>query len=156
MFIQDPGSRFFLSRIPYLLWFWIRRKEKEEGNKKNLSYLFCSHKFHKCRNLSQLSGIKDLRSGIRKSLYRTRIPSKKHQILDPGSATLILTKRTDCFSAVLRIRIRRIHKFLSLLDPDPLDRATIRILLSSSKNSKKNLDPPILWLLFGFYLLKIM
>jgi hypothetical protein len=43
--------------------------------------------------------------------------------------------------AVLRIRIRRIHMFLDLLDPDPLVREVrIRILLSSRKNSKKNLD----------------
>jgi hypothetical protein len=45
-------------------------------------------------------------------------------------------------SAVLRIRIHRIHMFLDLPYPDPLVRGTvwIRILLSSCKNSKKNLD----------------
>jgi hypothetical protein len=41
---------------------------------------------------------------------------------------------------VLRIRIYRIHMFLSLLDPDPLirgmDPVRIRILLSPSKNNK--------------------
>jgi hypothetical protein len=44
--------------------------------------------------------------------------------------------------AVLRIRIRRIHTmYLGLVDPNPLVREVrIRILLSSSKNSKKNLD----------------
>jgi hypothetical protein len=45
--------------------------------------------------------------------------------------------------AVLRIRIR-IHMFLGFLDPDPDPRVRgtlwIRILISSSKNSKKNLD----------------
>ncbi len=50
------------------------------------------------------------------------------------------------FEAVLRIRIRRIHMFLGLWDPDPLvrdtdpDRLRIWILLSSSKKSKKNID----------------
>ncbi len=50
--------------------------------------------------------------------------------------------------AVLRIWIRihiwihRIHMFLGLLDPDPVVRIwiRIRILLSTSKNNKKNLD----------------
>jgi hypothetical protein len=41
---------------------------------------------------------------------------------------------------VLRIRIRRIRVFLGFPDPDPLVQCTIRILSSSSKNSKKNLD----------------
>jgi hypothetical protein len=41
---------------------------------------------------------------------------------------------------VLWIRIR-IRTFSGLPDPDPLVRIRIRILLSSGKNSKKNLDP---------------
>ncbi len=43
---------------------------------------------------------------------------------------------------VLRIRICRIQMFLGLLDPDRIRQSEvwIRILLSSSKNSKKNLD----------------
>ncbi len=56
---------------------------------------------------------------------------------------------------MLRIRIRRIRTFLGLLDPDPLE-AWLRILLSSSKNSKKNLDSygTVLLLLFDFLSLK--
>ncbi len=42
--------------------------------------------------------------------------------------------------SVLRVRIRRIRMFLGLPDTDPLVQVRIRILLSSSKNSKKNLD----------------
>jgi hypothetical protein len=44
--------------------------------------------------------------------------------------------------AVLPIRIHRIHMFLCLLDPDPDPSVEvwIRILLSPSKKSKKNLD----------------
>ena len=65
------------------------------------------------------------------------------------------------FKSVLRIRIHRIHMFLGLHDPDPdplvrgMDwiRLRIGILLSSCKNSKKNLD---LWLFFTFYLWKMM
>ncbi len=65
------------------------------------------------------------------------------------------------FFPVLRIRIRihRIHMFLGLLDPDPLVRGLdlrIWILLSSCKNSKKNLIPTILWLFLTFYLWKKM
>jgi hypothetical protein len=45
---------------------------------------------------------------------------------------------------VLQIRIRRIRTFLGLPDPDPLVpgriRLGLRILLSLSKNSKKNLN----------------
>jgi hypothetical protein len=54
---------------------------------------------------------------------------------------------------VLRIRI---HMFLGLPDPDPLVRAWIRILilLSSCKNSKKNLDFFYFVTLFGFLSLK--
>jgi hypothetical protein len=67
--------------------------------------------------------------------------------------------------AVLRIRIR-IHMFLDLqdLDPDPLVRGMIRIwillwiriwiLLSSCKNSKKNLDSYNFMTLFDFSSLK--
>ncbi len=44
--------------------------------------------------------------------------------------------------AVFRIRICRIHMFLSLPDPDVLvkDTVRIRILISSSKNCKKKID----------------
>jgi hypothetical protein len=61
---------------------------------------------------------------------------------------------------MFRIRIHRIHIVLGLPDPDPLVRGTvwvrIRILLSTSKNSKKNLDSycSVLWLLLNFLSLK--
>ncbi len=48
-----------------------------------------------------------------------------------------------CFSSlkqVLRIRIRRIHMLLVLLDPDPFVRGTDPDLFSSSKIGKKNFD----------------
>ncbi len=62
--------------------------------------------------------------------------------------------KINYFQAVLRIRIRiwirRIRMFLGLLDPDPSSLvkgmdpdpapAPIQILLSPSKNTKKNLD----------------
>ncbi len=56
-------------------------------------------------------------------------------------------------------RIRRIHMFLGLPDPDPLVRNTVRIrlhiCLSSSKNSKKTTLIPIdMWLLYDFLSLK--
>ncbi len=55
----------------------------------------------------------------------------------------------------IRIRIRRIHMFLSLLDPDP--NPLVRgILLSSCKNSKKNLDSYCFVTLFDFLSLKMM
>ncbi len=58
-----------------------------------------------------------------------------------------------CLQAVLRIRI---HMFLGLLDPDPLVRCMdpFRILLSSSKNSKKNLDSYYFVTPFDFLSLK--
>jgi hypothetical protein len=62
--------------------------------------------------------------------------------LDPEQ--LLFTFAAQCW-AVLRILIHRIHMFLGLPDPDPLVRCMdpdplwIRILLSSCKNSKKNL-----------------
>ncbi len=43
------------------------------------------------------------------------------------------------FAAVLRIRIRRIHMFLGLPNPDPLVRDPDPDLLPSIKNSKKNM-----------------
>jgi hypothetical protein len=47
------------------------------------------------------------------------------------------------------------RKFLGLPDPDPLEvRIWIRILLSSSKNSMKNLDSNVLRLLYDFLPLK--
>jgi hypothetical protein len=61
--------------------------------------------------------------------------------------------------AVLRIRIR-IHMFLGLPDPDPLVevliriRILIRILLSSCKNSKKNLDSYYFVTIFYFLSMK--
>ncbi len=54
---------------------------------------------------------------------------------------------------LILIRIRRIRMFLGLLDPDPLE-AWLQILLSSSKNSKKNLIPTVLLLIFYFLSLK--
>ncbi len=65
------------------------------------------------------------------------------------------------FKTVLRIRIR-IHMFLGLLDPDPLVRgmdpvrSRIRILLSWSKKSKKNLDIYCFVTFFTFYLWKVI
>ncbi len=56
------------------------------------------------------------------------------------------------FEPVLRIRIRRIRMFLGLLDPDLLFWGTI--LLSSSKNSKKNLDSYCFEILFDILSLK--
>jgi hypothetical protein len=54
--------------------------------------------------------------------------------------------------------VLRIRMFLGIpdTDPDPLVWGTvrIRILLSSSKNSKKNLDPTVLWLLYDILSLK--
>ncbi len=48
------------------------------------------------------------------------------------------------FKAVLRIRISRIRVFLGFLDPNPLaPKVRIRILLSSSKISKKNFQKVI-------------
>jgi hypothetical protein len=62
------------------------------------------------------------------------------------------------FPAVLRIRIQihRIHMFLGLLDPNPLVKGMewIRILPSSCKNSKKNLDSYYFVTLFDFLSLK--
>jgi hypothetical protein len=59
------------------------------------------------------------------------------------------------FQVVLRIRI---HVFLGLLDPDPLvrdmDPAPDPDLLSSCKNSKKNLDSYYFVTLFYFLSLK--
>jgi hypothetical protein len=48
----------------------------------------------------------------------------------------------DLDLSVFRIQIHRIHMFLSLPDPDPLVRGMDPdpVLLSSCKNSKKNLD----------------
>ncbi len=45
------------------------------------------------------------------------------------------TTHDEYRTPVLLIRIHRIHMFLGLLDPDPLVRVWIRILLSLSKNS---------------------
>ncbi len=64
---------------------------------------------------------------------------------------------------LLRIRIRGICMFLGLADPDPdplvkdiRTRNQIRVLLLSSKNSKKNIDSYCcdLWLLYDFLSLK--
>jgi hypothetical protein len=66
---------------------------------------------------------------------------------------MILRNRNTVKSkSVLRIRIRRIRRFLGLLDPEVWIR--IRIIRSSSKNSKKNLVSYCLWLLFDFLSLK--
>ncbi len=73
----------------------------------------------------------------------SRNQTKKHLAL----VTFLMWFNFLFFETVLRIRINRIHMFLGLLDPDmyPLvelwipSRIPIRILLSLSKNSKKNL-----------------
>jgi len=60
--------------------------------------------------------------------------------------------------AVLRIRIHRIHMSLGLPDPDPLvksmdpDPDPSIIFLSSSKNSKKNLDSYCFVTSFGLFI----
>ncbi len=54
-----------------------------------------------------------------------------------------------------RIRIRRIRMFLGLLDPDPdplVQGSDPDPSIKSIKNSKKNLNPSVLWLLYDFYL----
>jgi hypothetical protein len=49
------------------------------------------------------------------------------------------------FRIRIRIRIRRILVLLGLLDPDPIHLSEVRPdPFSSSKNSKKNLDPTVL------------
>jgi hypothetical protein len=53
----------------------------------------------------------------------------------------------------IRIRIHRIHLFLGL--PDPLVRDMIRILLSASKNSKKNLESYCFVTSLGLGILKV-
>ncbi len=69
----------------------------------------------------------------------------------PLQSGTVLTFHFQCCG--IRIRIRRIHMFLGLLDPDPLVRG-MDPGQSSSKNSKKNLILTVLWLLFDFLSLK--
>jgi hypothetical protein len=52
------------------------------------------------------------------------------------------------------IRIRRIRMFLGLLDPDPKVRGTDPDSSIIKLNSKKNLNPTVLWLLYDFLSLK--
>jgi hypothetical protein len=54
----------------------------------------------------------------------------------------------------IRIRIHQIHVFLGLPYPGPFVRGTvwIRILLSASKNSKKNLDSYCFVTSFGLFI----
>ncbi len=70
-----------------------------------------------------------------------------------------LSKSKQYLLPVLRIRIHRIHMFLGLPDPDPLEVVIrillwIRILLSSCKTRKKNLDSYYFVTLFYFLSLK--
>ncbi len=55
---------------------------------------------------------------------------------------------------MLRIRIRRILRYLGLLDPDPDPLVRDMDPDPSSKNSKKTLDSYVLGLLFDFLPLK--
>ncbi len=55
---------------------------------------------------------------------------------------------------VLLIRIRRIHMFLGL--PDPASEIRLRILLSWSKNSKKNINSYFFATSLAFFLWKMM
>ena len=69
-------------------------------------------------------------------LFKNSISKKK----------LIFLKNQPVERTLLRIRIRRIHVFLGLLDPDPSFigtwglRILMQFLISLSKNSKINLE----------------
>ncbi len=73
-----------------------------------------------------------------------------------GEEAAALHEFRAAFQAVFRIRILRIHMFLGHPDPEVWIRLwiRIRILLSSCKNSKKNLDSYYFVTLFDFLSLK--
>ncbi len=83
------------------------------------------------------------------TIFKTKASGLKHQLNVPSEAV---------FRIRVRIRIHRIHMFFDLPDPDPLvwgmdpDPALIwvRILLSSCKINKKNLDYYYFVTLFDF------
>ncbi len=134
--VADPGclSRILIFTHPGSR---IQKEQQKRGVKKLLSYLFCSHKFHKIENyfifdMLKKSGPvfkelwnflpKNFSLSSRKKRFGIRDPEKNlFRIPDSGPG---VKKAPDPGSATLVLGIRM---FLDLPDPDSLSEVPIRL-----------------------------